>query len=1060
MLRIATLALVLTSGAAMAANAPLDQSLLAGLKARSIGPAAMSGRVAAIAADPADPRTVYVGAASGGVWKSENAGLSWKPVFDREDVHAIGAIALDPRNPQSVWIGTGEGNVRNSASIGRGVYHSTDGGNTWRFLGLGKSERIHRIVVDPRDGATAWVAALGPLWGDGGERGVYKTTDGGKTWRAVLPGNKDTGASELLIDPSNPNRLYASLWSFRRTPSGFRSGGTGSGLYRSVDGGESWQPLGVTEGLPKGELGRITLALAPSQPQTLYAMVEASKSVLLRSDDAGDHFVVVNESPNVHPRPFYFADLRVDPEQPDRLYRMSTMGEVSRDGGKSFETMIGWDDLHPDHHTLWVHPTRGELLISGNDGGVGFSNDRGQTWRFVSNLPLSQFYHVRYDMEQPYNVYGGLQDNGSWRGPSQVWEAGGIQNHHWREVNFGDGFDTMPDPDNADRGYAMSQEGFVVRYDLITGSKRMIRPAADDAAVPLRFNWNAAIAQDPFDAATLYFGSQFVHMSRDRGENWTTISPDLTSNDPARQDTSKMGGLTPDATGAENNTTVIAIQPSPLAQGVIWAGTDDGRLQLTRDRGGSWQSLEGRLTGAPRFGYLPHINASQHQAGRAFVVVDNHRNGDMAAYAWRLDDYGSKVQRFDLKGVDGYALALVEDPVEEKLLYLGTELGLYLSFDAGSHWLRFSQGLPRAVSVMDIAVHPREHDLILATHGRGIFIVDDIDSLRRIAREGLSDAPLVALDSTPGVIYTTPQPAGPRFAGAQAFVGENAPYGARLSVWVNDPTLPLPDRDLERVRLASLPPKPPSDDPDADKPKPLRVEIRDGSGALMRYAEVEVTQGLNRWTWDLSLTPPRSPAPPGIFDPSGPAALPGTYVATLRRGESSVTLPIEVRLDPRVSLSINALGAHQQASMRAAELQNRLVDALDLISNRKAELAQQKGLLEQQQAAAKRANPTLEPDEKDATKVALKAIGEQDKALDEAAKGLWLNPATNKGIAPQRAAFDKLSEAMWMLDGNLDAPSAAALSYLNRAAALIEARISAAQTAIAHSQVSSPVPAK
>ncbi|MGE4073308.1 MAG: WD40/YVTN/BNR-like repeat-containing protein [Lysobacterales bacterium] len=1054
-MRAALSLLLLTVSAAVLAT-PVDPTLLAGMKARAIGPAAMSGRVAAIAADPADPRTVYVGAATGGVWKSENAGLTWTSIFDREDVHAIGAITLDPNNPQSIWVGTGEGNVRNSTSIGRGVYHSTDGGRTWKFLGLGKSERIHRIVVDPRDGSTAWVAALGPLWGDGGERGVYKTTDGGKNWRAVLPGGVDTGASELVIDPSNPNRLYASLWSFRRTPSGFRSGGSGSGLYRSVDAGETWQPLGVLEGLPKGELGRITLALAPSQPRTLYALVEARKSVLLRSDDGGDHFVVVNESTNVHPRPFYFADLRVDPEQPDRVYRLSTFGEVSHDGGKNFETLIGWDDLHPDHHALWVHPSRGELLINGNDGGVGFSNDRGQTWRFVSNLPLSQFYHVRFDMEQPYNVYGGLQDNGSWRGPSQVWEAGGIQNHHWREVNFGDGFDTMPDPENADRGYAMSQEGYVVRYNLATGEKRMIRPAADDAAVPLRFNWNAAIAQDPFDAATIYFGSQFVHLSRDRGETWTTISPDLTSNDVARQDKAKLGGLTPDVTGAENNTTVIAIEPSPLAEGVIWAGTDDGRLQLTRDRGGSWQSLESKLKGAPRFGFFPRIDASRHDAGRAFVVIDNHRNGDMASYAWRLDDYGAKVRRFDLKGVDGYALALVEDPVEENLLYLGTELGLYLSFDGGDNWIRFSQALPRAVSVMDIAVHPREHDLILGTHGRGIFILDDVDSLRKIARAGVPDAALTALDSTPGVLFVAPQPAGPRFAGAQNFVGENAPYGARLSVWVNDPALPLPDRDQERARLAKLPPAAASDDPDADKPKPLRVEIRDGAGKLMRFAEVEVRQGLNRWTWDLALTAPRSPAPPGLFDPSGPSALPGSYVATLKRGDVSTTLPVEVRLDPRVPATQEALAARLQAMQRAADLQTRLVDALDLINNRKADLDRQKSRLEQLQASAKRADPTRVPDDSDPLVLALKAIETTTKTLDEAAKGLWMDPATTKGYVPPTAAMDKLNEAMWMLDGSLDAPTPAALSYLDRAAELVESRIVAAKDAVAKAAVPEP----
>ncbi len=1042
-------ALVLILTAAWAQAAPIDVSLLAGLKARAIGPAAMSGRVAAIEADPADPRVVYVGAASGGLWKSENAGLTWKSLFDRQDVHAIGAIALDPRNPQTVWVGTGEGNVRNSASIGDGVYRSTDGGATWTHLGLAKSERIHRIVVHPQDSNTAWVAALGPLWADGGERGVYKTTDAGKTWRVVLAGDLRTGASELIIDPANPNRLYASMWSFRRTPYGFTSGGAGSGLHRSVDAGESWQRLGVVEGLPEGELGRITLALAPSQPSTVYALVEAKNNVLLRSDNGGDNFSVVNDSTNVHPRPFYFADLRVDPQQPNRLYKLAVVGEVSNDGGKSFETLIGWDDLHPDHHALWVQPGKGEVLINGNDGGVGFSYDRGATWRYVSNLPLSQFYHVRYDMETPYNVYGGLQDNGSWRGPSQVWQAGGIANHHWQEVNFGDGFDTMPDPADANRGYAMSQEGYVVRYDLKSGARRMIRPAADDAAVPLRFNWNAAIAQDPFAAGTIYFGSQFVHQSDDRGETWSTISPDLTSNDVTRQDQSKIGGLTPDITGAENNTTLIAIAPSPIAKGVLWTGSDDGRVHVTRDAGANWQSVEGRLKGAPKFGFVPHINASQHDAGRAFLVIDNHRNGDMQAYAWRLDDYGARSTALQLKGVDGYALALVEDPVEPRLLYLGTELGFYLSFDAGASWMRYTHGLPRALSVMDIAVHPREHDLILASHGRGIFIIDDLDTLRRLTREGAPTAALSALDSTPGILHEVPQPAGARFGGAQAFAGDNAPYGATLSFWVNDAALPHPDIDQERLRRAVAQPIAAAQDGKDAKPTPVSIEIRDSAGLLLRYAEVEAKQGLNRWTWDLAHTAPRSPTPPGLFDPAGPSVLPGSYTATLRRGDARSSVPVEVRFDPRAPANASALAARQTAQLRAAKSQNRIVDKLDQIANRKTDLGLRKTRIEQQIEARKRADPSSSIADDDADKVAIKALDTLIKKLDEAASGLWQDPKTTKGYTAPSAAWDKLSEAQWMLGSSLDAPTPAAMRYLERAEQVVESKVSEADAALA-----------
>jgi photosystem II stability/assembly factor-like uncharacterized protein len=1047
-MRLTALALLLATGAAIAA--PVDPELLAGLKARSIGPAAMSGRVAAVVADPADPRTVYVGAASGGVWKSSNAGLTWAPVFDREEVHAIGAIALDPQNPEVVWIGTGEGNVRNSASIGRGVWKSTDGGATWSHLGLKQSERIHRIVVHPQDSDTAWVSAMGPLWNAGGERGVYKTTDGGKTWRQVLAGDARTGASELVIDPQNPNRLYASMWTFQRTPYSFNSGGAGSGLYRTVDGGESWRRLGVAESLPAGELGRIALALAPSEPRTVYALVEANNNLLMRSDNGGDRFVAVNENVNVHNRPFYFADLRVDPQQPNRVYKLSVVGELSTDGGKSFEPFIGWDDLHPDHHALWVHPENGQILINGNDGGVGFSHDRGATWRYVANLPLSQFYHVRVDNETPYNVYGGLQDNGSWRGPSEVWAAGGIQNHDWQEVNFGDGFDTLPDPENSRRGYAMSQEGYVVRYDLDSGTRRMIRPAADDAAVPLRFNWNAAIAQDPFDPATIYFGSQFVHRSADRGETWSTISPDLTRNDPRRQDQAKNGGLTPDVTGAENNTTLIAIEPSPLEKGVLWTGSDDGRVHVSRDGGGQWTSIEGRLDGAPGDGYVAHIHASQHAAGRAFVVIDNHRNGDMRPHAWRVDDFGGKASALSLKGIDGYALKLVEDPVEPRLLYLGTELGLYLSFDAGGSWMRYTHGLPTAVSVMDMALQQREHDLVLATHGRGMYVIDDVETLRRMAREGAPADKLAALDSTPGILYQMQQPVGARFPGNDAFRGENPPYGATLTFWITDAEVPHPDTERERARLAAAKPAA-SDDKskDEDKPKPLRVEIRDGAGKLVRHAEVEVKQGLNRWTWDLAHTAPRSPMPPGPFDPAGPSALPGSYTATLRRGDASATLAIEVLADPRASVDAAARAAQQAAALRAAGLQDRIVDALERIANAQTALAQRKTLLEQQIAARKRADPASEIGDEDAMQQSIKQLGERAKRLDEAALGLWQDPKKVKGYTAPTAAWDKLSEAQWMLDGSAQAPTPAALTYLERAATVVEQKIAAADAAVA-----------
>ncbi len=1019
------------------AHAAVDMDMLAGIKARSIGPAAMSGRVAAIAADPADPNVVYIGGATGGVFKSVNSGITWNPVFDKEAIHAIGAIELDPQNANTVWVGTGEGNVRNSASIGGGIYRSTDAGQTWQLMGLETSERIHRIVVHPQDSQTIWVAALGKLWSGGGERGVYKSSDGGKTWRAVLTGNQRTGASELIIDPHNPNRLYASLWEFARTPYSFKSGGPGSALYRSVDGGENWQKLGPGEGLPAGELGRIALALAPSEPNRIYALVEAQANVLMRSDNGGDSFIKVNESVNVHPRPFYFSDLIVDPERPERVYKLAVVGEVSNDGGKTFETFIGWDDLHPDHHALWVHPQRGDLLINGNDGGVGFSYDRGATWRYVTNLPLSQFYHVRVDNEQPYNIYGGLQDNGSWQGPSQVWEAGGIQNHHWREVNFGDGFDTMPDPDDASRGYAMSQEGYVVRYDTKAGSRRMIRPAADDESVPLRFHWNAAIAQDPFASGTIYFGSQFVHRSDDRGETWQTISPDLTRNDAQRQNQSKNGGLTPDITGAENHNTLIALAASELSKGVLWAGSDDGRLHITTNGGGEWREVA--LRGAPNDGYIAHIFPSSSVAGRAFVVLDNHRNGDMAAYAWRVDEFGARATKLALAGVTGYALALMEDPAEPKLLYLGTELGFFLSFDAGGTWQRFTHGLPSSVSVMDLAFQRREDDLVLGTHGRGFFVIDDVGGLRAMVR-GLPTTTLALIDTTPGTLISMQQPAGPRFGGNSAYMGENESPGAVLTVVLNDATLPHPNADAERQRKATAPA------PDPSKPAAkLGIEIRDGGGALMRFVEIDPKQGVNRWVWNLAMTPPRSPAPPGLFDPAGPSVLPGNYRVRLRYGDARAEGTLEVRSDPRSSVSLDALAARQKALVDIGKVQTSVVDLLDALNAAKAQWGLKNTQVEAEQAALLRGDPTLVLGDDHAVKVRLKTIAEATKAIDEAALTLWQNPQVVKGYTAPNAAMDRLGEAQWMLGAAMDAPTPAARRYAERAIAYAKEKLSAAQ---------------
>jgi photosystem II stability/assembly factor-like uncharacterized protein len=802
---VAALAMLVTltmvAGAALVAapllaeTAPFDPDLLAGLRARSIGPAVMSGRVSVIAGVEGDPQTVYVGAATGGVWKSVNGGTSWQPIFDDQPVAAIGAIAVFRPSPDVVWVGTGEGNVRNSASVGNGVYRSLDGGKTWSHAGLDATERIARIVLHPTDPDVAWVAALGREWGENPERGVFKTEDGGKSWKKVLYVDDKTGAADLVIDPSNPQKLLAAMWQFRRWPWAFKSGGPGSGLYASYDGGRTWKRRTEDDGLPKGELGRINLASSRSNPEIVYASVEADKSALLRSSDGGRTWSTVNQSPTIAPRPFYFAELKVDPQWPNRVYSLGFNARVSDDSGKTFTNLGG--DIHGDFHTIWIDPGDPRRLFIGDDGGIAVSRDRGRTLQFIADLPLAQYYHVAVDMETPYNVYGGLQDNGSWRGPSSTWGIGGIPNSAWEVVGGSDGFGTVPDPQDPSTGYSMGQGGFLTRWDLKTGEIKDVRPAAPEGA-KLRFNWNAGLALDPFEPGTLYYGSQFVHKSTDRGRSWTLISPDLTTNNPAWQKQNESGGLTPDVSGAESYTTIIAISPSPVARGVIWAGTDDGRVQVTRDGGKSWTSVEANVPGLPAHTWVPEIRASRFAAGTAFAVFDDHRRSNWTPYLYRTDDFGKSWKSLVTKDLRGYALAVEQDPVDANLLFLGTEFGLWISGDGGAHWLRDKYGLP-TVSVMGLAVHPRDRDLVIATHGRALYVLDDIRPLSGLGAATLSE-PLHLFPIADARQHWQKFSSGAFGQGAAEFHGENRPYGALITFSVSGENIPLSDEQRERER--------------------------------------------------------------------------------------------------------------------------------------------------------------------------------------------------------------------------------------------------------------------
>lgn len=1023
-------------------------ALLAGLKARSIGPAVVGGRIGAVAGIPGDPTTIWVGAASGGVWKSTDGGVRFTPMFDEQDCTSIGAIAIDPRSPDVVWVGTGEGNPRNSASVGRGVYKTVDGGRTWQKLGLATTERIHRIVLHPTQPGTAWVAAMGTTWGENDDRGVFRTRDGGASWEKVLFVDARTGCGDLGLDPQNPDKLFAGMWDHRRWPWSFRSGGPGSGLWRSLDGGTTWKRLGEDDGLPAGELGRIGLAIAPSEPRVVYALVEAKKNALLRSDDGGFTFRTVNTSDDVATRPFYFCDVRVDPHDANRVYNLQVVVDVSTDGGRTFGGLVGWDAAHPDHHALWIDPLEPRRLILGNDGGVYTSQDRGSSWRFCANLPLAQFYHVAVDMDVPYHVYGGLQDNGSWRGPSTVWENGGIRNLHWQELCFGDGFATVPDPRDSRQGYAMSQGGALVRYDLRLGTSKSIRPVAPEGT-PLRFNWNAAIALDPLAADTVFFGSQFVHRSPDRGETWQVISPDLTSDNAEWQKQHESGGLTRDVTAAENHCTIVTLAPSAVQAGVLWAGTDDGRVHVTRDGGQSWRSVEDRVPGLPRHTWCPHVEAGKHDAGTAYAVFDGHRQADWRPYVYVTRDFGETWVSLATTAIDGYCLVLEEDPVQKDLLWLGTEFGLFVTFDGGKVWHRWSHGVP-ACSAMAITTHPRDHDLVVATHGRSIFVLDDVTPLRTLSAE-LMQKQLHVFAGRPAIAHETAQTPGSRFPGLGEYRGSTRPRGVLLDIVVNAKELKHPDAKIEKARKKELPAAKPPDKPgdkpaetaearkDVEKPEKaeepkdkVTVEVRDASDTLIRTFRADVHLGLNRVSWrferDGAPGPARELQEEPELPPPGREVLPGDYTVTVRFQGESQTTKVTVLPDPRVVIPMADRVAKDALRERRQQLQTDLRRATQRLARSKRDI----DVVEKRLAV----EPKVKKGDTDPHQALRDALTAVNKALEEVEEKLWGRKPV-QGINRDDEGLMSQVQRLFFVTGTDDAPNASETAAMTRAAAKV-----------------------
>ena len=704
------------------------------LSARQIGPAVMSGRISDMENHPTDPMIIYAGSAGGGVWKSNDAGTTFYPIFD-DHAQSIGAVELDPNDPNNtIYVGTGEPWPRNSVSVGDGLYKSTDGGNNWKKIGLENSERIANIIVNPKNSNEIFVAVLGALWSDSNERGVYKSSDGGVTWENILYLNESTGCADLAMDPSNPNILYASMWEFRRTGWSFNSGGDNSALYKSTDGGKNWKK--IHNGFPEGKLGRLAIGVAKSNPNTLYTVIESEKNEdkgLYKSVDGGENWKQMNNDFGITVRPFYFSRIVVDPKDENVIVKAGLYGSISKDGGETFENL---GSMHPDIHDMVFDINNSDIIYVGTDGGVYRTWNKGVTMEIVENLPLSQFYHISVDNEEPYNIYGGLQDNGSWYGPS--FSSGGISAKDWKPVGQGDGFRVLRHPTKNIIYSEMQGAENVWRYDVDNNLVKTIQPLAVKGYEEYRFNWNAPIETSKNNADRLYIGSQYVHRSDDMGDTWEIISPDLTTNDSTKQNQEDSGGLSMDNSGAENHTTIFTITESPLNENIIWAGTDDGNIQVTKNGGKSWKNVVENVLGVPKNTWVYHIEASVHDENTAYVVFDGHTSGDMKAYAFKTTDLGKTwTNIIPNDDVTGFTRNIQEDYVNKDLLFLGTELGLYITINGGDKWSKFTKNVP-PVAIHYIELQANTNDLVMGTHGRGVIIIDDISPLREINETNLS----------------------------------------------------------------------------------------------------------------------------------------------------------------------------------------------------------------------------------------------------------------------------------------------------------------------------------
>ncbi len=894
----------------MAANAP-ENAALRNLRWRGIGPANPGGRITVIVGIPGKPDTFYLAGAAGGILKTTNGGTTVTPIFDDQPVASIGAIEIAPSNENILWVGTGEGDPRNSTSFGNGVYRSADAGRTWNYLGLEDTERIKRIAVHPTNPDVAYVCALGHAWGPNEQRGVFRTSDAGKTWAKVLYKNTTTGCSDLTMDPSDPKTLYAGMYTHLRRPWRFDSGGGETALYKSTDGGDTWKKL--TNGLPTEIIDRPGVAVSLSNPNVVYLITETkTQGTFFRSDDKGESWKKISDNTTISFRPFYYDDIRVDPANPDRIFALAGSLQLSNDGGKTWAN--AGQGTHGDHQAMWIDPKNPKRILEGSDGGFQISNDGSATWEVVNNFSFAQFYHLSYDLQKPYTLCGGLQDNGTWCGPSMTTSSDGIRKRDWSTLSGGDGFEGVQNIAEPWLVYSNSQGGQTYVNNMRTNTSRQNPPYPKDlsstgsavAGYKYRWNWNTPIVRSPHDPKKIYMGGSVLFSSINHGQSWTVMSPDLTTNDKSKQQSSG-GEIVTDNTAAEFHCTILAIAESPITPGVIWVGTDDGNLQITRDGGKTWKNVVKNIQGLPANSWIPNIDASPFAAGEAYVAVDRHRDNDFAPHAYKTTDYGETWTEITSNlPKKGYVHVVRSDIKQRGLLFLGTELGPYASWNDGKTWVSLRNGLA-AAPVVETLVHPRTNDLIIATHGRGVYIMDNIQPLRQLAAAMQTDAFL--FDGPAAIRWQTWGRDGS--LGAKEYVGQNPAMGGMVDYYLKSAG-------------------------------PAKITFANAAGKVVRTINANGQTGVNRAMWDLrydaTSTPAPAPAPGagpagggrggggggGRGGGGGPYVLPGTYTVTVAAGGQSLKRSYVVQMDPRITVSTLDLQTQLDASLKLREMSEKI----------------------------------------------------------------------------------------------------------------------------------------